>query len=238
MALYGYTKKSSPQKVVVEINIPKVPKKGLSITFAAIFTLAGIFMLTSVLWPILEWQLVYLPKQPTEKFVSPVPKFASPVLANSISDLSTEFTDWVPKSKTVTEKTIFYTVTIPRLKINKAVVEYGGKKSLLGWADSPLPGKPGNNIIFGHSALPTFYNVKDYHTIFTYLPSLKTGDTVQVDYDNVSYKYKVFEMQTVDPEDFSILEQRFDDSYITLITCVPPGTYWKRLMVRARIVKY
>jgi len=44
-------------------------------------------------------------------------------------------------------------------------------------------------------------------------------------------------MVEVEPEDLSILEQRFDDSYLTLVTCVPPGTYLRRLVVRARLVK-
>ena len=241
MAQYGYTKKVPPKTVTLVVNVPKIPRKGVSLTFAAMFSLAGVFMITSVLWPIIQWQLVYLPKQPSEKFVSPVPKFASPVLAANATNLTTEFTDWVPKSKKAAENKINYTISIPKLKIKMAVVEYGGtdlKKSLLGWADSPLPGRPGNNIIFGHSALPTFYDAKNYLTVFTFLPSLKNGDQILVDYDGVSYKYTVFEMQTVEPEDFSILEQRFDDSYITLITCVPPGTYWKRLMVKTPISKY
>lgn len=229
MALYGYRKK-----------IPRrFPKREISLSFAALFFLAGIFMLTSVLWPILQWQLVYLPKQPTEKFVSPVPKFASPVLAET--NTSSEYTDWIPKSKKVVDNVIAYTISIPKLKMVNATVTYGGtdlKKSLIGWADSPLPGKQGNNIVFGHSALPTFYDVKNYHTIFTMLPSLKVGDEILVNYDSVSYRYIIFDMQTVGPEDFSVLEQRFDDSYLTLVTCVPPGTYWKRLMVRARITKY
>jgi sortase A len=234
MALYRYLKRPPPEKVVLEVQ---VPKREISLSFAALFFLGGIFMITSVVWPIIQWSLVYLPQQPPEKFVSPVPKFASPVLAQN----SWEYTDWLPKGQKTVAQKINYFISIPKLKISQALVEYGGtdlKEHLIGWADSPLPGRPGNNIIFGHSALPTFYDVKNYHTIFTYLPSLKKGDQILVDYDGVAYKYEIFDLQTVDPEDFSILEQRFDDSYLTLVTCVPPGTYWKRLMVRARIVKF
>jgi sortase A len=234
MALYRYLKKPPPEKIVLEVQ---VPKRGISLSFAALFSLAGIFMITSVIWPVLQWSLFYLPKQPAEKFVSPVPKFASPVLAQN----SLEYTDWMPKNQKIISQKINYFISIPKLKITKALVEYGGtdlKEYLIGWADSPLPGRPGNNIVFGHSALPTFYDARNYHTIFTYLPSLKKGDEILVDYDGVAYKYEIFDLQTVDPEDFSILEQRFDDSYLTLVTCVPPGTYWKRLMVRARVTKF
>jgi len=47
----------------------------------------------------------------------------------------------------------------------------------------------------------------------------------------------VEKMIEVSPRDLSILAQRYDDSYLTLITCVPPGTYFKRLIVRARLAK-
>ena len=93
-------------------------------------------------------------------------------------------------------------------------------------------------MIFGHSTLPQLYNPKNYLTVFTFLPSLKKGDEIQVDYDEVKYKFKVEQMFEVKPEDIQILEQRQDNSYLTLVTCVPPGTYLKRLIVRAKIVPY
>jgi len=40
------------------------------------------------------------------------------------------------------------------------------------------------------------------------------------------------------PEDVSILEQYYDGEYLSLITCVPPGTYLRRLVVRAKLVRY
>jgi len=40
-------------------------------------------------------------------------------------------------------------------------------------------------------------------------------------------------MTVSDPTDLSALEQTFDDSYLTLVTCVPPGTTWERLRVEA-----
>ncbi|MDO8515320.1 MAG: sortase, partial [bacterium] len=233
MTKYGYAKSKSPEKIIITVS----PKK-VAVSFSALFTFAGIIMIGTVLLPFLQWQFIYLPTQPKDKFASPVPKFATPVSAN----YSSEFTDdWMPKSSSASAKNQRYSISIPKLKITNAVVEFGAtdlKKSLIGWGDSSSPGAMGNNIIFGHSALPTFYNPKDYHTIFSLLPTLKIGDEIYIDFDGISYKFAVFEMQTVDPDDFSVLEQRFDDSYLTLVTCVPPGTYWKRLVVRARVTKF
>ena len=53
----------------------------------------------------------------------------------------------------------------------------------------------------------------------------------------VNYTYKVESVTVVDPDNTTILEQNYDDSFLTLVTCTPPGTIWKRLAVKARIEK-
>ena len=155
---------------------------------------------------------------------------------------ATLINSWLPKATASAIPTVrYYTISIPKVRIENATVEFGAndlKKSLIGWTDSSLPGSLGTNIVFGHSTLPQFYNPVSYTTIFSLLPTLERGDPIYLNYDGVSYKYLVFDMKTVDPEDYSILDQRFDDSYLTLITCVPPGTYWKRLVVKAKVVKF
>ena len=65
---------------------------------------------------------------------------------------------------------------------------------------------------------------------------LKIGDEIWVDFDRVSYRYLVEEMYEVKPTDLSVLEQRFDGRYLTLVTCSPPGTYLRRLVIKARVV--
>ena len=45
-------------------------------------------------------------------------------------------------------------------------------------------------------------------------------------------------MYEVQPTDLSVLEQRFDNRYLTLITCSPPGTWLRRLILRAQIADY
>jgi sortase A len=42
----------------------------------------------------------------------------------------------------------------------------------------------------------------------------------------------------VDPNDFGVLDQDKDGSYLTLITCTPPGTYLKRLVVKAKLMPW
>jgi len=133
-----------------------------------------------------------------------------------------------------------YTLSIPKLNIKDARVVVAGDdlaKSLVHYLPQSLPGEYGNVVIFGHSTLPQLYNPKDYKTIFTYLPSLEKGDKIQIYIDDIIYEYEVYDMVVVNPDEISVLEPRMDASYLTLITCVPPGTFWKRLVVRAKLTQ-
>jgi sortase A len=133
-----------------------------------------------------------------------------------------------------------YQVSIPKINVADAVVKVGGEdlsQSLIHYIPTTMPGELGNVAIFGHSSLPQLYNVKDYKTIFTYLPSLDKGDKVYVRIGDIKYEYEIYDMFVVKPDQVSVLEQKYDASYLTLITCVPPGTYWNRLIVKAKLTK-
>ena len=137
-------------------------------------------------------------------------------------------------------KVQYFTISVPKLKINNATVAIGGEdldKSLV-IPRNPLPGRNGNTVIFGHSILPIFYNPKNYISIFSLLPTLTKGDEIDIDYDGISYVYKVEDMFEVLPTDIQVLDQDYSDSFVTLVTCVPPGdpSNPKRLIVRARVV--
>jgi sortase A len=86
--------------------------------------------------------------------------------------------------------------------------------------------------------LPQFYNPEDYLAIFSTLPTLNKGDLIEINYDGISYEYEVEDMFEVLPTDIQVLEQNSGDSFLTLVTCVPPGHPLKpkRLIVRARIL--
>lgn len=134
-------------------------------------------------------------------------------------------------------------MSVPRLNIEKATVSIGGEdlsQSLIQYPGTALPGKIGNAVVFGHSILPQFYNPKNYMSIFSTIDKLEEGDDIKIAYDGVSYTYEVSNIFEVLPTDIRILEQNTDDSYLTLVTCSPPGNPLrpKRLIVRARIVPY
>lgn len=237
MPLYRYVKYASGAKY----HRPK--SRIISFGFIGF----GALILTWVLWPIVSFSVVK-----GDLFASTVTpiqdtKNLSPVVFAATSTLSGsgDFTNanaWFPTSpqKKVVSPVNTYMITIPKLKIADAVVTIAGDDlgvSLIHYGGTANPGEYGNTVIFGHSTLPQFFNPKSYKTIFSTLPALKEGDEISITYDGISYKYVVFNMVVAEPSDLSALEQKFDDSYLTLVTCVPPGTYWQRLHVQARLVR-
>jgi len=232
MPLYRYVK-----------HIPKAPvKRSVLFSFACMGLGVGILLWT--LWPILSFSAIT--EHALAKTISPVDDYgyaAGQMIASSAVTADYENpSTWYPNrpQKKITAAVNVYTLSIPKLKINNATVTISGDDlgvSLVHYGGTPLPGQFGNGVVFGHSTLPQFYNPANYKTIFSLLPSLEIGDVVNVQYDGVEYIYKVFDKLVVEPTDLTPLAQRFDDSYMTLVTCVPPGTYWKRLNVKMRLVK-
>ncbi|HSX41127.1 MAG TPA: class D sortase [Candidatus Saccharimonadales bacterium] len=99
------------------------------------------------------------------------------------------------------------------------------------YANTALPGTTGNSVIFGHSS-NDWWEPGNYKFVFVLLDKLAVGDTFTINYNSKQYLYKVAEVKVVEPTDLSVLNQT-SDAEVTLITCTPPGTSWKRLIVRA-----
>lgn len=221
---------------------PKTQISAVTSKFLSVFLgFAGFALIASATIPVFFYQFFVSPK--FAKIVKPIPE---EVVLGEHEEGEIDYTqvsNWfpqAPKLPPLPSKITHYTLSVPKLKIDQAVVQIGGedlKKSLIQYEGTAFPGQFGNTVVFGHSVLPQFFNPKNYLTIFSTLPTLKQGDEILVDFDGVRYKYVILEMVEVKPEDISILEQRYDDSYLTLITCVPPGTYLRRLAVRARLSK-
>lgn len=210
--------------------------------FSFIFISVGTFLAISAVLPILKYELLTNNNVSQANFITPL--YSSLALPPVGGQQLTRPSTWFygnPQLPQVEYKVRYYKLSVPRLKIQDAVVEIGGEdlsKSLAHYRGTAIPGRPGNAIIFGHSTLPQLYNPKNYLTIFSYLPSLKKEDNIIVDYDGITYTFLVSEMIEVKPEDIQILEQRYDSSYLSLVTCVPPGTTLRRLVVRAKLVPF
>lgn len=240
---YIYLKKDTKPKR--NINFSK--KHLISIGFFSV----GILLFFSAILPIIRFQLEYSIK--FKQTINPLSNKYYNNAGNILGQMSADYTqlsNWFVSDSSETPAkgsqilrggaSNTYFLSIPTLKIDNATVEVGSmdlKKSLIQYPQTALPGQLGNAVVFGHSVLPQFFNPKSYLTIFSTLFRLKQGNEIKINYDNVDYTYKVEEMYEVTPTDLSVLEQRFDGKYLTLITCSPPGTYLRRLVIKARIVE-
>jgi sortase A len=208
---------------------------------ALISGISGIIILVGVFYPIISYNSNYSPKY-ASNLISPVTERNQPnVTEVDYTQASNWFIGGADKTNFVSQNVEYYTISIPKLKIEDATVAIGGEdlsNHIIQYPGTALPGKRGNSALFGHSILPIFYDPKNYISIFSLLPTLKTGDEIDVDYDGVSYKYRVETMFEVLPTDIQVLDQDTTDSFLTLVTCVPPGDPRKpkRLIVRARVV--
>ncbi len=214
------------------------------------FILAGLTMVGYVFFPLISWQIYFAPVFANQAVTAPIPQksvvsgstFQS--LLREASQIGVDYTNadnWFPDFKYQRDgeqKIKFYSISIPKLNIKNAAVstvDTDLTKHLVNYGGTAIPAEKGNAVVFGHSTLPQLYESRNYKTVFTYLYELVPGDKIVVNVDSVTYKYNVESVTVVDPENTSILQQSFDDSFLTLVTCAPPGTIWKRLAVRARI---
>lgn len=233
-------------------KIKKSHRNGRKIITSSLLVLGSILILNTIL-PIVKYEVFterrFLKASAEDKIISPLILGEETSLPRMEEEIDfTLLSNWFLDKKEFSQsikawqpsRIRRYTLSIPSLGIFDADVKIGGNdldESLLHFGGSSLPGEIGNAVVFGHSVLPQFFNPKNYTTIFSTLPTLKKGDEIFVHYDGVLYKYVVETLETVKPDNLSILEQETDDSFLTLVTCVPPGTYWKRLAVKARLIK-
>jgi sortase A len=161
------------------------------------------------------------------------------------TDLSNWFAGEQTAEELATPQAVEYTLEIPKVNIKGAKVIVGGtdlNHSLIQYPGTALPGQPGTPVIFGHSVLRQFYNPietnpRRYTSIFSYIMTLQKGDKIFLTQDGVRYTYVVQSKSEVKPTDTYILSQRYDSRQLKLVTCVPEGTYLRRGVITAQLVK-
>ncbi|MFC1722426.1 sortase [Patescibacteria group bacterium] len=171
----------------------------------------------------------------------------SNVLSSNVETTNTS-QEYIPRKNTKavltqTETTPeYFQLSIPKLGIKNALVETESESlnpvhALGHYPGTELPGENGNAFIFGHSVLPWFFNPKNYKTIFSTLPKLEVGDEIIVDINNKTLVYKIESTQELNPKDVrplaNIKPSYLNESTLVLMTCSPPGTKLKRLLVNA-----
>ncbi len=144
-------------------------------------------------------------------------------------------------------------IVIPKIGINAPIVNGIGIDSLLGedwkqlekdiqgglqsgvvhYPGTAKPGQNGNFFLTGHSSYYA-WDPGDYKEIFSLLGKLEVGDTYTVYYDQQKYSYEVTSKEIISPKDTDVLDQPADYEISTLMTCWPPGTAQKRMILTAK----
>lgn len=95
-----------------------------------------------------------------------------------------------------------------------------------------VPGQQGNTVVLGHSSNDVFDD-GDYKFVFVQLDKLNIGDSFYMHYGGTRYTYSVKEKKVIMPNEVSQLIIDSPTPLATLVTCTPPGTALKRLVVIA-----
>lgn len=234
-------------------NIPGVKNKKKERAFSVFISTVGILAILFAVFPFVVWQVKTLPKL-SGVGEAPVPTsqvLSSSTIASEVKVVEDPdgFSYFVPISQernneisSVSDESrpAEFFITIPKLKIENARVKVDSLKfdnNLALFPNSALPGQTGNAFITGHSVLPQFNDPKNYRAIFTKLSDLEVGDSIQIDMDGATFNYVVQYAKIVDPHDVSVLAPISQNAKnLTLMTCVPPGTNIKRLVVITSLI--
>lgn len=96
-----------------------------------------------------------------------------------------------------------------------------------------VPGLSGNVVLSGHRWK---FGDNPYFKVFEDLDQLHNGDHVTVHYNNRDFVYEVYESMIVDDDAIEIFEPTSEPT-LTLYTCTPKYTAFKRLVFRARLIE-
>lgn len=99
-----------------------------------------------------------------------------------------------------------------------------------------FPGEVGNIFLFSHSSV-NFLEARKYNSIFYLLYKMEKGDEIDLYRGGRKFKYLVTEKKTIAAGDVKYLQGEESKKTVTLMTCWPPGTTYKRLLVIGELSK-
>ena len=136
-----------------------------------------------------------------------------------------------PNPKVIIPKINIETPVIyDQASIEESAVQASLENGTLHYATTPNPGEMGNAVIFGHSS-SNIFNTGKYKFAFVLLSRLEKGDLFYLTKDGKRYVYQVYKKEVVEPTNLSVLNTAEKPATATLITCDPPGSSIRRLVI-------
>lgn len=140
-------------------------------------------------------------------------------------------------------------IVVPKISANAPIVaqvdpnrpevyQYALTKGVAHARGTSLPGEGGNIFLFAHSA-GDFYDANRYNAVFYLLYKLEPQDDLYVFYKGTKHHYSVTQSRIVDASEVQYLKPASGNGseQLTLMTCWPPGTTLKRLVVTSQEVE-
>lgn len=208
--------------------------KIISLSFLSL----GIFLIMQIMLPLFSFKVWETGINQSASLISPRGLKEKSVLGVSVQNQDS-FSYFVSDAERKDPPNYLeFAISIPKLKIEKKEVFVDSNDITGGLAHLPgtaLPGEKGNVFISGHSALNFFKGIKN--APFVNLQDLKKGDQIEVLAGDTKFTYEVTEIKIVKPDDLSVINPPEGvGRYISLMTCVPPGLNFKRLIVLGKMI--
>lgn len=131
------------------------------------------------------------------------------------------------------ENDVIGKIKIPHIKVDLLILEGESKTNLkLGAAhmlDTAYPGEKGNCVIAGHRNYT-------FGSMFNRLGEVQLQDIISIEIGKKEYSYQVDEIEIINPEDLSVLEQPKEEKRVTLLTCHPIHVGNKRLLIKGKLI--
>ncbi|MDO8573787.1 MAG: class E sortase [Candidatus Daviesbacteria bacterium] len=201
------------------------------------FLLVGVIMLMQVVLPTISFQLwAWGQAMNNQILVSPI-RPNEQVLGVSVENKD-NFPAFVSSSAPTERIYDKFSLSVPKLKIQNVDVFVDNNDLSIGLSHLPgsaLPGEKGNVFISGHSALRPAFSIKQ--AFFSNLTDLKKGDQIIINTPGSKFVYEVIGFKVVNPSDLSVIAAPEPTGrYVSLMTCVPPGLNFKRLVVLGKMI--
>jgi len=187
------------------------------IILASLLLLIALFIPFRIFSPVLKSEIIYRLNQ----------KQNNQQLTNETIPVDSDFSIIIPKISINTK--VIKDVDSSNPKQYQQALTQGVAHS----KSSSTPDINGNVFIFAHSA-GDWYQANRYNAVFYLLKKLEKDDQIILYYNNQKYDYFLTESKIINPQDITYLNPKSSSKQLTLMTCWPPGTTLKRLIVIAK----
>jgi LPXTG-site transpeptidase (sortase) family protein len=190
--------------------VKKLPQ--ILISIGSLLIIVSLMLFVFIFFPVAKVEVNYALNKPKNLEIKPIDK---------------EFGIVIPKigaNARIIAQVDPYNSNIYKVALTKGVAQAKG---------TALPTQTGNMFLFSHSSA-NLLEAKTYNSVFYLLSKLHKNDELFIFYQGTKYIYKVSDTKLVDAKDVFYLNPKSEVKTLTLMTCWPAGTTYKRLLVIAQ----